>query len=407
MLNGSGLVLQLKPKVTTLGNVNLLIVADDTAEVLAIAKILKSADVNFTYDTISITEPFHNLSEQNYSAIIYNYYVTNSYCPKESLLQQLTWWYDITPKIPLILITDALGDELAVKLIESGVDGYVLRDKLFKLPDVLKSVLIDRLKPQKSQNQLNLSQLDLIRQQQEYIQKLETEKQNWEALEADKQEQISHLNHELRSPISSILGFAKMLKEQHYGPLNPKQMQYVSAVVTTGQHLLDLVNNYLVLAKIEADKQKLDLENLAVEDVCQASLFIVSQKAEDKGLKLILELADDVDFCTADPVRLKQILVNLIYNGIKFTDRGSVTLQVSLDDKFIKFAVIDTGIGISEANLQKLFQPFQQIKRHHEGTGLGLVLSRKLAQLHGGDIVVTSQEGKGSCFKLLLPKRSH
>ncbi|GAB4534095.1 MAG: hypothetical protein Tsb0014_20070 [Pleurocapsa sp.] len=407
MSNGSGLVLQLKPKVTTLGNVNLLIVADDAADVLAIAKILKSAGVNFTYDTISITKPFHNLLEQNYSAIVYNYHSTNSYCPKESLLQQLTWWYDITPKIPLILITDALGDELAVRLIQSGVDGYVLRDRLSRLPDVLKEVLSNCLQPKLSKKQINLSQLDLIRQQQEYIQKLEADKQDWEALEADKQEQISHLNHELRSPISSILGFAKMLKEQHYGPLNPKQMQYVSAVVTTGQHLLDLVNNYLVLAKIEADKQKLDLENLAVEDVCQASLFMVSQKAKDKGIELVLDIANDVDFCIADPVRLKQILVNLIYNGIKFTDQGSVTLQVSLDEKFIKFAAIDTGIGISEENLQKLFQPFQQIKRHHEGTGLGLVLSRKLAQLHGGDIVVTSEEGKGSCFTLLLPKRSH
>jgi signal transduction histidine kinase len=181
-------------------------------------------------------------------------------------------------------------------------------------------------------------------------------------------------------------------------------LQYVSALITVGQHLLDLVNNYLDLAKIEANKQTLELENLAVEDVCQASLFIVSEKAREKQLELSLKLGDSIDFCMADSVRLKQILVNLLSNGVKFTAKGSVTLQVDLKEDTLYFAVIDTGIGISTANLEKLFQPFQQLTNHHEGTGLGLALSRKLAQLHGGDITVTSEIDKGSCFTLHIPR---
>ena len=184
-------------------------------------------------------------------------------------------------------------------------------------------------------------------------------------------------------------------------------MQYVSAALTTAEHLLDLVNDYLDIAKINANREELYYENLPVEDICQASLAIVQEKARNKGLDLILDIGDNIDFCFADKLRLKQILVNLLTNAVKFTETGSVTLKVTLDQKMLSFAVIDTGIGISEENCQKLFQPFQQINnisnRRNKGTGLGLALSKKLAQLHGGDIVLKSKVGKGSCFCVSIP----
>ncbi|MGL6344275.1 MAG: sensor histidine kinase, partial [Waterburya sp.] len=131
---------------------------------------------------------------------------------------------------------------------------------------------------------------------------------------------------------------------------------------------------------------------------------IVAEKAKQKSLKLIFKLGDNIDFCTADSVRLKQILVNLLSNAIKFTEQGSVTLQVTIKAQRIYFAVSDTGIGLSHKNLNKLFKPFPQITNHHESTGLGLTLSKKLAQLHGGDITVSSTLGKGSCFTLNMPQ---
>ena len=402
MSDSSGLVLQVQSKATIVGNVNLLIIEDRATDIFAIAKTLKSADIDFIYDTVSIEDLTINAPDPIYSAIVYDYHLDSNYSEK-SPQQQLAWWYELTPKIPLILITDALGDEIAVELIQSGIDGYILRENLSKLPIELENILVEYARKKTARNSLNS---DLIERQRRKIRELETAKRDWEALEEEKKEQISHLNHELRSPISSVLGFAKMLKEEHYGKLNGKQKQYVKAIVTTGKHLLDLTNNYLDLAKIEANKQELTLEKLTVEDVCQAALFMAEKRANDKGLKLVLDLADDIDFCIADSMRLKQMLVNLITNAVKFTMQGSVTLRVDLNDKFINFSVIDTGIGISQANIHKLFQPFQQIKGHHEGTGLGLVLSRKLAQLHGGDIKVTSEAGKGSCFKILLPRRS-
>jgi signal transduction histidine kinase len=400
MSESSGSILQLQPKVTVLSNVKLLIVTNQTSDFQAISAPLYAAAINFDYDLIATQQLTQNLPRQKYSAILYNYVPISNSNSVGSLSETLQWWCHIYPDTPLILITDVLGDEQAVELIQSGVNGYVLRQNLYKLPDILEQTLLNFV----SEPTLIARQENLIKQQQQTIEQLEAEKQNWLAEEQAKQEYIAHLNHELRSPISSIMSFAAMLKEQYYGRLNQKQMQYVTLLHSVGKHMLDLVNNYLDLVKIDANRQTLDLERLAVEDICQASLFIVAEKAKQKGLKLILKLGNNIDFCTADSVRLKQILVNLLSNAIKFTEQGSVTLQVTIKAQRIYFAVSDTGIGISQNNLSKLFQPFPQITNHYESTGLGLTLSQKLAQLHGGDITVSSTLGKGSCFTLNLPQ---
>lgn len=220
-------------------------------------------------------------------------------------------------------------------------------------------------------------------------------------------EYLAHITHELRAPLAGILGFARMLQEQIYGTLTTKQHQYISAIASSGEHLLSLVNDFQDLSKIEANYEELFVEKLAVADVCLASLSIVQAKAEEQGLELILNISPEVDFCQGDQQRLKQILVNLLSNAIKFTEVGSVTLKVDICGDRLNFAVIDTGIGIAESEQKKLFQPFQQLNnaltRKHKGTGLGLVLSRKLAQLHGGDIKLISQKGKGSSFILEIP----
>ncbi len=239
------------------------------------------------------------------------------------------------------------------------------------------------------------------------IQKLEEEKQNAEAASRSKSEFLSHMTHELRTPLTAILGFSRMLLDEIYGPLNQKQMRYVNGIADSGKHLLELVNDFLDISKIEADREELFLEKVPVEDVCLASASIVEERARQEGLELKLEIGPQVDFCRADQRRLKQILVNLLSNAIKFTETGSVTLKVEKNRKTIEFSVIDTGIGICEADQKKLFQPFEQINnclsRKYKGTGLGLALSRKLARLHGGDLTLTSEESKGSCFTLHLP----
>jgi signal transduction histidine kinase len=248
------------------------------------------------------------------------------------------------------------------------------------------------------------NQQNVIEQPRKEIQQLQTDVQSWIDDEKNKQKHLAYLSHELRSPVSSMLGFAKMLKAQYYGDLNDKQMQYVDAMVKVGDYMLKLVNNYLDLAKINADKQTLDCHKLPIEEICQSSLAELSEKARQKGLKLDLDLEKELDFCFVDPVRFQQILINLLSNAIKFTDEGSVTLRVRRDGDLLCFAVIDTGEGISAENITKLFKPFPQITDRYESTGLGLALSKQLAHLHDGDIIVTSELGKGSCFTLQIPQ---
>ena len=405
MSNLFGLILQSHQQQSQVSNLNLLIVNEQGAEIETLVTALNKASVDLTYCLISVDEISMYLSDLNYDAILYNYSLVDTYQSSSFPLEQLHWWQKIKKVIPLILITDVLGDEVAIECIQAGVSGYVLRHRLYKLPIILEKSIVDFA--QKQQHEIQLAK---IQQQQEYIKQLEQEKQAQEKANAATQEFLSHLNHELRSPIAAILGFARMLKEEIYGSLNDKQMQYIQAMATTGEHALELINDYLDLAKVNADKEELEPEKLAVEDICRASLAIVEEKARRKGLKLNLEIDRDVDFCLADKLRLQQILVNLLSNAVKFTQEGGVTLQITPQGKNLQFSVIDTGIGISVANQKKLFQPFQQIKnpvcREEKGTGLGLALSRKLAILHGGDITLTSTEGKGSCFTLYIPRCS-
>ncbi|MGK7935892.1 MAG: ATP-binding protein [Xenococcaceae cyanobacterium] len=435
MSNLFGLILQSDQKQSKISSkiskLNLLIVNTEGAEAEVIVTALEKASVDFTWGIISVNEIPVYLPDLDYDVILYNFSPLNPYQNSPHPLEQLQWWKKIKKVIPLILVTDVLGDEAAIECIQAGISGYVLRHKLYKLPTILETSIasfaekkkqerqiakieqqqeyIKQLEQEKqNQEKLLATLLATIGQQQKYTKQLEQEKQNQEEATVATQEFISHLNHELRSPIAAILGFARMLKEEIYGSLNDKQMQYINAIATIGEHALNLINDYLDLAKVNADKEELEPEKLAVEDICRASLAIVEEKARQKGLKLNLDIDPEVYFCLADKLRLQQILVNLLSNAVKFTQEGSVTLQITPQENNLQFSVIDTGIGISVENQKKLFQPFQQIKnsacRGEKGTGLGLALSRQLAMLHGGDIVLTSTEGKGSCFTLYIPR---
>jgi signal transduction histidine kinase len=236
---------------------------------------------------------------------------------------------------------------------------------------------------------------------------LEAQKLISEGANQAKTEFLSTVSHELRTPLTSIIGFSSVLKKEIFGSLNAKQQEYVTVILACGDQLLDLINDLLDLSKIEAGREELDLETLCVEQVCQECVSLIRQQSISKRLQLLVAIEPNVTTCTADKRRLKQILLNLLSNALKFTDVGSVTLKVDKKSGYIRFAVSDTGIGIAQEEQAILFQPFQQLNsgmnRQDKGTGLGLALARNLAQLHGGDITVESELGSGSCFTLLLP----
>ena len=225
-----------------------------------------------------------------------------------------------------------------------------------------------------------------------------------------KDEFLANMSHELRTPLTGILGASEMLLGGYQGEISEKQALTVEMITNSGQHLLGLINDILDVSKIEAGKLELKLEGILVDDICHSSLAFVKQLAMKKSITVEYSSALNAQRIFADPKRLKQILVNLLNNAVKFTrEKGSVHLEVSSDSEAncIVFSVTDDGIGISPENLQKLFAPFVQVdsslSRQYEGTGLGLALVKKLVELHGGHVSVESELGKGSRFQFTIP----
>jgi PAS domain S-box-containing protein len=225
---------------------------------------------------------------------------------------------------------------------------------------------------------------------------------------------LATMSHELRTPLNSIIGFTGIILQGLAGPLNPEQRKQLEMVRDSARHLLALINDVLDISKIEAGQLTVSSELFDLRASVVKVVGIVRPLAEKKGLALQAETAPEIGALRSDPRRVEQILLNLLNNAIKFTERGTVALTVEIAPDalpaappVVRIAVADTGIGIKPEDLSKLFQPFRQIdtglSRQHEGTGLGLAICRRLAELLGGKIYATSEWGKGSVFTVTLP----
>lgn len=224
---------------------------------------------------------------------------------------------------------------------------------------------------------------------------------------------MANMSHELRTPLNAIIGFTELIQDEIYGPVTDRQQSALATMANSGQHLLNLVNDLLDLAKIEAGREALSYKLLAPDDLARTCVDLVRQMAVGREITLI-EQIDDCEAIEVDERRVKQILMNLLSNAIKFTPPGgSVGLRVrpaveTADS--VSFSVWDTGIGIEPQEAEQLFRPFQQIENAQVvgpgGAGLGLALVARLAELHGGGIELSSTLNHGSCFTVTLPRRS-
>ncbi|MBK8050866.1 MAG: PAS domain-containing sensor histidine kinase [Anaerolineales bacterium] len=242
--------------------------------------------------------------------------------------------------------------------------------------------------------------------------KAELQNANFELAQASrlKDEFLANVSHELRTPLTGVLGLTEALQAGVYGPVDDRKVRILRMVEEAGRHLLNLINDILDLSKIEAGQMTLDLQEITVSDLCEACIRMVHQIALQKRQKLDYQIEPAQLVAQADIRRLKQILVNLLGNAVKFTpEGGELGLRVHPDEtkECIEFIVWDHGIGIAPDKQATIFHPFVQIDgglaRQYAGTGLGLALARKLTELHNGTISITSEVGVGSEFRVAIP----
>ena len=221
---------------------------------------------------------------------------------------------------------------------------------------------------------------------------------------------LANMSHELRTPLNAVIGFSELLEQEIFGTLTDKQRSYVGNVLISGRHLLQLVNDILDISKVEAGRMDLICEWTHLGGVVDIVRSVIQAQATKKGINLEVSISNELPELYIDPGRIKQVLYNLLSNGIKFTPRGgTVRLSSHFEDDRVAIDVADTGVGISAENLPRLFHEFEQIPQARgvrpEGTGLGLALTKRLVALHGGEVSVESKVGQGSIFSVWLPWR--
>jgi signal transduction histidine kinase len=218
------------------------------------------------------------------------------------------------------------------------------------------------------------------------------------------------MSHELRTPLNAIIGFSEVLRDGMFGPVNGKQAEYLDDILSSGNHLLALINDVLDLSKIEAGKVELEVQPFSVRAALERGVVMVRERAMEDGVDVALAADSDVDVVEGDERRIKQVIFNLLSNAVKFTPPGGeVDVSAARVNGEVRISVADTGPGVAVEDQERIFEEFQQTEaglEQREGTGLGLALSKRFVELHGGRIWLESEPGRGSTFVFTLPVRS-
>ncbi len=231
-----------------------------------------------------------------------------------------------------------------------------------------------------------------------------------EAASQHKSDFLANMSHELRTPLNAIIGFSQVMRDGMFGEINEKQAEYLDDILSSANHLLALINDILDLSKVEAGQVELELAPFSLHDALEGGVVMVRERANEGGVNVELSASPDVDVVTGDERRIRQVIVNLLSNAVKFTpEGGEVDVRATQENGEVRVLVTDTGPGIAAEDRERIFEEFQQTEAglaQREGTGLGLALSKRLIELHGGRIWVDSEVGKGSTFVFTLPVES-
>jgi signal transduction histidine kinase len=291
---------------------------------------------------------------------------------------------------------------LAVPLLREGkvIGGLAVSRKR---PGSFPPEIVELLQTFSAQSTLAIQNARLFREIEQKSRELQTASQH-------KSQFLANMSHELRTPLNAILGYTELIVDRIYGEVPQKISDVLERVQKSGRHLLGLINDVLDLSKIEAGQLTLGVSEYSFGDVVQAVVSAVESLAAEKKLRMTVDVAADLPIGQGDERRITQVLLNLVGNAIKFTEKGEVAVRVANSGGEFVVSVADTGPGIAEADRQKIFEEFQQVDssptRAKGGTGLGLAIARRIVEMHGGRIWVESTVGKGSTFFFSVPVRA-
>ncbi|MFO1304405.1 MAG: GAF domain-containing protein [Burkholderiales bacterium] len=304
-------------------------------------------------------------------------------------------------RVRKLLVGLGLRSMLAVPLLrESHLLGGLVINR--RAPGGFDPEVVGLLRTFATQSALAIQNARLYRE-------IEIKSRELETASRHKSEFLANMSHELRTPLNAIIGFSEVLAERLFGELNAKQAEYVTDIAESGRHLLDLINDILDLSKIEAGRMELDASEIDLPRTVEQTLVLVRERAERRGIALTSAIGDGVGTIHADARKVKQVLLNLLSNALKFTPAGGrIDVRASAFDDRVEVSVADTGVGIAPEDQDAVFEEFRQVgasAAKAEGTGLGLAISRKFIELHGGRIFLRSAPGAGSTFTFTLPIR--
>lgn len=395
-------------------HLNILIVDDDDGDRQHIRHCLSQTEFRLRIiEAETAAEALNQGQRARFDCIFIDYSL-----PDANGIELIDRLRSIGIKIPIIVLTDQGNEQVAVNLMKVGAADYLSKSHLSA--NELSRSIRNAMKVYWAEQQIQLAQAQLrqtnglLKRQNLELeeQRRQIEQQNLQLIEANrlKSEFLATITHELRTPLNSIMGFSQILYNQTKGSLNKYQIEMIRRILNNGKHLLTLVNDILDMSVIEANRLELTPSHLDLARLVEGTIAEMQPLADRKRLDLELELDMDDPIVYNDEQRLRQVLVNLVSNAIKFTDQGHVRVRIAaIAPNAIELSVEDTGIGIDPNHRISIFQPFQQAdqttKRRYPGTGLGLAIVHSLVSMMEGLISVDSEVGQGTTFRIQLPRQ--